>query len=247
VRKNLNSISMVLLAGGFGTRVAHLLPNVPKPLADIGGRPFIEWVIRYFKSCGVKRFILSTGYLSETIECHFSGNPVTEITVFCRKELAPLGTAGGFLNAIKSFPEPRNGWLVANGDSLVVSNPSLLIEVAQKNGWSAAILGLEVSNASRFGSLLMNPDGTLQSFAEKRPGAGLINAGVYWLGADCRHGFPPQRPLSFEFDVFPHFIAKGMRIGVVPVSAPFIDIGSPSSLAKAEAFIARLTGNPDFS
>jgi D-glycero-alpha-D-manno-heptose 1-phosphate guanylyltransferase len=240
-------MAMVLLAGGFGTRVAHLLPNVPKPLAEVAGRPFIEWVIRYFKGYGVERFILSTGYLSETIERHFVGNPVPDVTVFCIKEPTPLGTAGGFLNAIKSFPEPRNGWLVANGDSLVVTNPAILIEAARKNDWSAAILGLEVSDASRFGSLLMDSDGTLQSFAEKRAGAGLINAGVYWLSAGSRHEFPPQRPLSFELDVFPHFIAKGMRTGVVPVSAPFMDIGSPSSLAEAEAFIKRLIGNKEFS
>jgi len=237
---------MVLLAGGFGTRVAHLLPNVPKPLARVAGRPFIEWVVRYYAGCGIKRFILSTGYLSETIERYFADNPVPPIAVNCRRETIPLGTGGGFLNAIESFPDTGNGWLVANGDSLVVTNPCGLIQAARKSGWSASILGLEVSDASRYGSLQMASDGTLQSFAEKRTGAGLINAGVYWFAPGCCDGLPSKRPLSFEVDVFPYLIAKGMRIGVVPVAAPFIDIGTPSSLADAEAFIAGLSGKTKF-
>lgn len=231
---------MVLLAGGFGTRVAHLLPNIPKPMADVAGHPFVEWVIKYYVSCGIGEFILSTGYLSETIEHHFASKPVPSAHVLCRKETTPLGTAGGFLNAIEALPEPRNGWLVANADSLVAENPNSLIDSARSNNWSVAILGLEVPDASRFGSLKIAADGTLKAFAEKRPGTGLINGGVYWFGPGCCCNFPANKPLSFEVDVFPHLLSKGLRIGVVPVSAPFIDIGTPSSLAEAESFVTKL-------
>jgi D-glycero-alpha-D-manno-heptose 1-phosphate guanylyltransferase len=239
--------TVVLLAGGFGTRVAHLLPNLPKPMAQVAGRPFIEWVIRYFNACGFERFILSTGYLSETIESHFVGRPIPGVEVVCRKESVPLGTAGGFLNAITDFPDPKHGWLVANGDSLVVANPAVLVDQGRQNCWSASILGLEVQDASRFGALQIAADGTLQSFAEKRQaGAGLVNAGVYWFAPGCRDQFPSKRPLGFEFDVFPDLISKGARIGVAPVTAPFIDIGTPSSLAEADAFITRGLGTEHF-
>jgi NDP-sugar pyrophosphorylase family protein len=195
---------------------------------------------------GLRRFVLSTGHLSEVIETHFANRAPANLEVICRRESSPLGTAGGFLNAAEAFAEPEGGWLVANGDSLVVTNPMALVDAARARGWDAAILGLEVADASRFGSLCVAADGTLRGFAEKCPGIGLINAGVYWFGPFCRDGFPSQRPLSFELDVFPHLIAKGIRIGVVPVSAPFIDIGTPSSLAEAETFIARLTGKTEF-
>jgi NDP-sugar pyrophosphorylase family protein len=238
-------VATVLLVGGYGTRVAHLLPDIPKPMASIAGKPFVEWVVRYFAGCGLSRFILSTGHLAEVIEAHFLGNPVSGVKVDCRKEASPLGTAGGFLNAAESLPDPEGGWLVANGDSLVVFNPMALIHTAKERGWDGAILGLEMADASRFGSLRVAGDGTLQAFAEKRAGAGLINAGVYWLASDCRGEFPLKRPLSFEMDVFPHFIAKEMRIGVVPVAAPFIDIGTPSSLAEADEFVRKNFQNSD--
>jgi D-glycero-alpha-D-manno-heptose 1-phosphate guanylyltransferase len=231
--------TVVLLAGGFGTRVAHLLPNIPKPMAEVAGRPFIEWVIRYFGICGFNRFIVSTGHLSEAMENHFALHPLSEATVICRKETSPLGTGGGFLNAIKTLPEPANGWLVANGDSLVVTNPGILIQLAQKNGWTAAVLGLEVYDASRFGSLQIETDGTLRSFAEKRPGSGLVNAGVYWFACGQRDRMSTKRPLSFELDVFPRLLTSGERVGVVSLSAPFIDIGTPESLVAADDFVRR--------
>ena len=239
-------VSTVLLAGGFGTRVAHLLPDIPKPMAPVAGRPFVDWVVRYFAGCGLRHFILSTGYRADVIEDYFFNNPIDRVNIVCRKETAPLGTAGGFLNAIEHVSEPTAGWLVANGDSLVVTNPMALVHAATSGNWDAAILGLQVPDTSRFGSLRLAPDGTLREFSEKCPGAGLINAGLYWFTPGCCDKFPSKLPLSFEFDVFPDLIEKGMRIGVVPVSVPFIDIGTPSSLAEAEAFVTRMPGKTEF-
>jgi D-glycero-alpha-D-manno-heptose 1-phosphate guanylyltransferase len=239
VIRGAESISTVLLAGGFGTRVAHLLSDVPKPMAPVAGRPFVDWLIRYFAGCGLMHFILSTGHLSEVIESYFADQPVDGVEVFSRKEGVPLGTGGGFLNATRDFPKPKNGWLVANADTLVATNPVVLVEQARQNDWSAAILGLEASNASRFGTLHISADRTLHSFAEKRSGSGFINAGVYWFAPECLEEFSSKRPLSLELDVFPYLLSEKMRIGVVPVSAPFIDIGTPSSLAEADAFVEK--------
>ena len=126
----------VLLAGGFGTRVSHLLPGVPKPMAEIEGLPYLEWIIRYYRRCGAKRFVLSTGHLSEVIERYFAGSGVT-----CRKEENPLGTAGGFLNAISGQAINEAGCLVANGDSLVVSDPLQLARLAINSCWEDRVSG----------------------------------------------------------------------------------------------------------
>jgi D-glycero-alpha-D-manno-heptose 1-phosphate guanylyltransferase len=233
----MTSVSMVLLAGGFGTRIAHLLAGVPKPMVEVAGRPFIEWLIRYYAAHGVGDFVLSTGHLSEVIEGHFQSSTLPGAKVSCRRETAPLGTAGGFLNATKDLADPVDGWLVANGDSLLAANPLLLLEAARKNGWDGALFGLEVTDASRFGTLGVSAKNTLETFSEKRAGAGLINAGVYWLERGSRGDFPPMQPLSFETEVFPELLARGRRIGVVPVSVPFIDIGTPASLDQAAAFV----------
>jgi D-glycero-alpha-D-manno-heptose 1-phosphate guanylyltransferase len=236
---NSSSTPVVLLAGGFGTRVSHLLPNLPKPMAPVAGRPFLEWIIRYFHTLGFSRFVLSTGHLAAVIEDHFAGHAVAGVEIYCRRETSPLGTAGGFLNAIADRPPTGGGWLAANGDSLVAADAGLLVRRAKENRWDAALLGLELPDASRFGSLTVGADGTLARFAEKRPGAGTINAGVYWFSDDCLRRFPSAQPLSFELDVFPALIASGRKIGVVPVAAPFIDIGTPASLAEANDYINR--------
>src|SRR4051812_23943954 len=92
-------ITAVVLAGGFGTRIRHLLGDLPKPMAPVNGRPFVEWVVRYLAAQGIRHVILSTGYLAETVEKHFLSQPVAGVKVVCVPETTPLGTAGGFLNA----------------------------------------------------------------------------------------------------------------------------------------------------
>lgn len=228
---------VVLLAGGFGTRVAHLLPGVPKPMAPVNGRPFVEWVIRFFVRCGAREFVLSTGHLSAVIEAHFAAVRIANSSIVCRPETVPLGTAGGFLNAATGQSDPERGWLVANADSLVFADPTVLGREANKRGWDAAVLGLAVADTSRYGSLAVASDDRLTAFAEKKRGSGLINAGVYWFNPNVLVQFPDRRPLSFEFEVFPTLLACGRSVGVCSVSAPFLDIGTEQTLRKAEKFV----------
>ena len=103
-----------------------------------------------------------------------------------------------------------------------------------------AILGVEMDDAARYGSLEFDTERRLTQFAEKRPGAGVINAGVYLLRASTLERFPAKRPLSFEVDVFPELIAGGGEFKVATVRTPFLDIGTPESLAQAESFVTSL-------
>lgn len=101
----------VVLAGGFGTRVQHLLPNLPKPMASVAGKPFLEWVVRYLARKYIRNVVLSTGYRAKTVERHFAASPVKTVTVKCVPETKPLGTAGGFLNAVRGCGQkPERGW-----------------------------------------------------------------------------------------------------------------------------------------
>jgi len=83
----------------------------------------------------------------------------------------------------------------------------------------------------------------LAGFNEKKPGAGIINAGVYLFRASAIDSFPDKTPLSFETEVFPALVAGGIRLKGCVTDAPFLDIGTPESLPLAEAFIRR---NADF-
>lgn len=233
----MNAATVIILAGGFGTRVRHLLPNIPKPMAPVYGKPFIEWVVRFYASYGFKNFALSTGYLAEVIDQHFAKNPVAGMNVTSHVESQPLGTAGGALNCVPKNTADESRWLVVNGDSLVFSSPLPLVEALLPHDVEAALLGLRLPDTSRYGTLEVDDRQRLLAFREKRPGAGLINAGVYAFTGAALKRQPSRRPLSFEIDVFPDLAARG-RVAVSSTEAPFLDIGTPETLAQAERFIA---------
>lgn len=230
-------ITAVVLAGGFGTRIRHLLQNLPKPMAPVAGRPFVEWVVRYLKRQQLSRAVLSTGYLAETVEAHFNTHPIPGISVTCVPETTPLGTAGGFLNAASAATNGTGAWLVLNGDSLALAPLAPMFESLSDPQIDGAILGLPMEDASRYGTLVQNEAGELAGFREKRAGSGLINAGVYLFRAALVETFPEKRPLSFETDVFPMLAERNARLKVCVTQASFLDIGTPESLPQAEAFI----------
>lgn len=233
----MEKIVSVILAGGYGTRVKHLLPNVPKPMASVAGKPFIEWIIRYLKQQGITQNVLSTGYLGGVIEEHFQTQPVEGTEIYCCREKEPLGTAGGFLNAVSQTNLSPDAWLVMNGDSLIVAQFNQLVHHLNDHKVAGVILGVSVDDASRYGSLVIDRAGNLIRFAEKKAGQGIINGGVYLFRHEILQQFPTAFPLSFEYDVFPALLKQNVRIKVHSIKAPFLDIGTPESLPQAEAFI----------
>jgi len=233
---NTQDITAVVLAGGFGTRVKHLLPDIPKPMAMVCGRPFLDWVLLHLAREGITNVVLSTGHLAPVIANHYSRPVVAGLRVQCVAESAPLGTAGGFLNAARGSGRTPRAWLVLNGDSLVFARLANVIPELTSNV-VGVIIGRAVPDATRFGTLRMDAGNRLLGFEEKRPGQGVINAGVYLLRHELLSLFPDPRPLSFETDLFPNWVATQRILKVHTVSSPFLDIGTPETLAQAEEFI----------
>lgn len=211
-------------------------------MAPVLGRPFVEWVIRMLAQEGIQEYLLSTGFLAETVATHFDKRPVPGTQISCIPETSPLGTAGGFLNCVESrFTEPVNPedlWLVTNGDSMAVTSIREFLDVMNQPEVDAAVLGLRMEDAGRYGTLAISDDGRLLEFAEKKPGAGIINAGVYLFRHRVLEAFPKKRPLSFETEVFPQLL-KTAQITTWTVDAPFLDIGTPQTFAEAEAFLSQ--------
>jgi D-glycero-alpha-D-manno-heptose 1-phosphate guanylyltransferase len=229
----------VILAGGRGTRIEHLLPGLPKAMAPINGRPFLEWSLRYLAWNGIDRIVLSTGHLAEAVERHFKRKPLPGVELLFAREDFPLGTAGGFLHAAGAVARRPGPWLVANGDSLLLADLAAFVARFRAGSWAGAILGLNSSDASRYGTVETDPAGRLLKFSEKRPGPGLINAGFYLFCDSALAQFPQKTPLSFETEVFPFLLDRGAEILVHRVEAPFLDIGTPASLAEAGEFVRR--------
>ncbi len=233
-------VPAIVLAGGKGERIRHLLPDLPKPMAPAAGRPFIEWVLLHLARQGVQRVFLSAGYKAEVLERHFRDQPMPGVHVTCIAEPRPLGTAGGFRHVVQQTGISPPAWLVLNGDSLMLADLHALLDRLNNSQAQAAILARHMDDAARFGMLEVDTSGRILSFGEKSASAqtaGLINAGVYLLAHDLAPTLPAREPLSFEYDVFPAWLRAGIPIAVVESDAPFLDIGTQETLSQADAFI----------
>jgi len=246
----------VLLAGGKGTRLASVRPDVPKPMIEVAGRPFVEWIIEQLAGAGVRRFVVSVGHLAEVAERHFESRrshyESRDLHIELLREESPLGTGGATAFAwdrITPAPGLRPPVVVTNADSLVLTDLAPFIRAMQHP--SSAIAGLvavRVDDAGRFGSLEIDSRSHLVAFREKDPqatGAGWINAGVYALQPEARGAFPGDvasapTPSSIERDVFPRLLQDGVYAH--QVEAPFIDIGTPESLAGADEWLLEHLG-----
>ena len=224
----------VVLAGGLGTRLQKVLPDVPKPLALVCGRPFIEWLLRFLAKEGVTQAVVSTGHKAPAIAGWSKTAKIKGLKIECVAETEPLGTAGGFLHAVQGQKAEGQPWLVCNGDSLaLVSLTPLYAGLGQP-----MILGLRQPDVARYGRLEVASDGRLERFVEKGPsGPGVINAGVYLINTGAVVRFAKKRSLSFEADVFPGLVAAGRDVRVSVAEGPFLDIGTEETLAQAERFV----------
>lgn len=238
VRSSTPDTAAVILAGGFGTRIRHLLQDIPKPMYPVNGAPFLEWVCRYLAKHQIRNIQISTGYLAEVVKTHFTHLDTSEFQTQCVEETTPLGTGGGFAlaaNAIVARPEK---WVVLNGDSLVFADLSYILATFEQSGMDGAIVGIPMEDASRYGSLSVGSNHNLLGFSEKRPGPALINAGLYLLGDSLVRSIPANTSLSFETDLFPSWLNLGKQFAVYECSAPFLDIGTEISLPLAKSFIS---------
>lgn len=241
--KHFDDLTVVVLAGGRGTRLQGLHPDTPKPMIPIAGQPFLHWLTLWVASHGPDDFVFSTGHLAEIVEGWATQPHLPALSRRCSRELTPLGTGGALLHAL---PLCRDWILVLNGDSLILRGLDALLALRDDPETDGGLIGVVVEDTTRYGSLVRDDEGWLAGFHEKIPGRGLINGGVYLFRRDCLCGLGKKGACSIEYDLFPALIAQSARLRVVPVSgAPFIDIGTPESLAQADAFVRQHLLSPE--
>ncbi len=234
-------ISTIILVGGRGTRIAHLRKDTPKPLVEVNGKPFLDWLTYFLMKSGLRKFVYSAGYRSEQIENwieQFSTQTESagKLSLKMVREDEPLGTGG----AIFACLDHCGDWFLAlNGDSLALFDLHRLTNLAGDTDIDGALVGLRVDDTSRYGSLDVAENGYLRGFHEKRPGAGLISAGIYLFRRDLIEAMLRSGQVSVETEILPELLAQGRRIKIIDVGlAPFIDIGTPETLAASDAFVS---------
>ena len=225
----------IILAGGFGTRLRQVIPDLPKPMAPIAGRPFLEILLSMLALKGFTRIVLSLGFMSEKIIAHF-GNSYLGMELIHEVELQPLGTGGAIRAALTHCLADHA--FVFNGDTYIDLEVDKLESLWQGNH-RPVIVAREVPDTSRFGRIEIC-DGHVNAFLEKgTSGAGLINAGCYVLPKDALNDFPMGQPFSIETEFFVKYLQR-MQFDVFVTEGRFIDIGVPEDYALAQTALAGL-------
>ena len=227
----------ILLAGGMGTRLKTVVADCPKPFIPCEGKPFIDWILRYFHRFGIDHYVISLGHLADVAQDYLRQRPIDGITIETAVEDTPLGTAGAVRFAWDAHQQQSA--LVMNGDSLLFADFTPVLKLWNESQFDALVVGVPQKDASRYGTLTFSADGRLQAFQEKRPGEGIINAGIYLFRPSLLQTIPTGQPLSLEKDLFPQWLEAGRDIRVCIAPGEFLDIGLPESLAAADDFLRR--------
>lgn len=225
----------IILAGGFGTRLRQVVSDVPKPMAPINGKPFLEILLIKLAQKGFSRIILSLGFMSDKIIKYF-GDSLSNIELVYVVEKEPLGTGGAVRLAMDKCLQ--NHVFIFNGDTYLDLEVEAVEQLWQKTQ-SSIMIGREVEDTSRYGSLLVN-NRKVEGFIEKgKSGRGLINAGCYVLQKDALNVFPLHLNFSLESDYFAN-VVKNSPINLFITNGDFIDIGIPEDYYKAQAMFSNI-------
>jgi D-glycero-alpha-D-manno-heptose 1-phosphate guanylyltransferase len=221
----------VILAGGLGTRIRDVVPDLPKVMAPVAGRPFLELLLQMLARKGFTRAVLSVGHLSDIIVDHF-GSSFAGLELAYEVEQTPLGTGGAMAAALTRCAEDHV--FVLNGDTFVDLEVDALLAMWRVDP-APLIIARAVADVARFGALDVDGARVLRILEKSASGPGLINAGCYFVPRNL-FGAAPATAFSFERDFLPqelaarpfhHFVTRGL----------FIDIGVPADYARAQDYL----------
>jgi NDP-sugar pyrophosphorylase family protein len=229
-------LPVVILCGGFGTRLRPITEDVPKPLVPVGGSPFLARVLEQVQEDGVNEVILSTGYLAEQVES-FVQNTSWDFSLECIREDEPLGT-GGSLRFVAE-KAGLDAFIALNGDTLFGGSLNRLVnEHLERDEPAASIALARTDEADRYGQVRFDSDnGEIIKFEEKNSdteGDVWINAGAYVLEPELWSSIDGKGKVSLEHEVFPDWVGEGLYGCPFP-EARFIDIGTPEDYRKAKS------------
>ncbi len=227
----------IILAGGLGSRIRSLYPDLPKPLIPIHGKPFLEHQIEQLRAQDFHDFVLCVSYRADQIVDYFQDGAAWDVHIRYSYEPEPLGTAGALRYAAHFWVETC---LVLNGDTFINADFRNLIAAHRAQSEASGSLGLvSMPDTSRYGQVLIDPQQHITAFREKDQSvsAGWINAGVYVLEPTVLDLIPSGRAVSIEREVFPA-LAVNRRLYGFPLDGAFVDMGTPEGLAAMEKLLS---------
>lgn len=242
----------ILLCGGMGTRLRSVVADRPKPMADICGKPFLQYLLEMLRDKGITEVIFALGYMGEMIEEYFQDGSVFGLKIAYSYEEEPLGTGGAIRNALPKILEEEV--LVLNADTYFPMDYQGLLRFHQENDGDFSLATRAVPDISRYGAVRRDPAGRILAWNEKlgdggqQPGegskqpiegnaqqaassspkslSGEINGGIYVMKKSLVAEIPKGKQ-SLEQDCIPKWLSEGKRIFGLPFHGYFMDIGIP--------------------
>ena len=221
----------IVLAGGLGTRLRSEVPDRPKCMALVAGRPFLEYVLDYLIHQGIQKVVLSVGYLSEAIGLHF-GERYRGLTLTYATETHLLGTGGAIRLAMQDVTATEVA--ILNGDSIFLANIQLQYQYHVASGAESTLALHNMQKIERYGTVTLDSTGRIRQFREKQSlDEGHINAGVYIFNAPRFRAKNLPEQFSIEKDYFEAFVQQCHFAGF-PTRGYFLDIGIPEDFRRAQ-------------
>jgi D-glycero-alpha-D-manno-heptose 1-phosphate guanylyltransferase len=229
--------SAIILAGGMGTRLRSAIPNIPKPMAPIGGKPFLTLLLDYWISQGIDHFLISVGYLHEQI-INIIGSEYKGIEINYSIESEPLGTGGALIKSLSNFYESKSV-VILNGDSLFKIRLELLELLTRNNAVDGAIALFESSDSNRYSGVLRDANKKILKFGvngTEITGPIKVNGGVYLFKKSLTQEILAANKnfFSLEQEIFPFLINANKDILGLEFKDLFIDIGVPEDYQRAQ-------------
>lgn len=220
----------IVLAGGLGTRLRSAVPDLPKCMAPVAGKPFLQHVVDYLKEQGIEHFIFSLGYMHEVIESFLSDHYPT-LTYQVVLEESPMGTGGAIL--LSGMKATGDDVLIVNGDTLFAIDLEAFSHFHTTQRADCTLALKPMTSFDRYGVVDIDKDNHILSFREKQfYEQGLINGGVYALHIASLKATGLSGKFSFEKDYLEAYYPSQRMMGMIQ-DTYFIDIGIPEDFAKA--------------
>ena len=232
----MKKIDAIILAGGMGTRLRGIISGIPKPLAAINGRPFLDILLGQLNSFGcIEKVVLAIGYKADIIMNRYTENSEYDFEIAFSVEKNLLGTGGAIKQAISLTTS--DDVLILNGDSYVEIDISDFVATHKSTNAFATVVLKEAESANRYGRVEIDEQKRVLFFEEKENNdtSGFINAGMYLIKRDIFNDVEEGMVLSLEREILPKLVVFGMY-GYI-ASGKFIDIGVPETYKIADKYL----------
>ena len=236
-------IDTIILAGGPGTRLKGIVPDLPKALSPVNGRAFLDYILDFLEeSDSVHNVIFAVGYMADKIIERYTNIIEFNFNILFSREETPLGTGGAIKKALQY--STTDDIMALNGDSYVDVCVKDAIAFHREKNASMTIVVKKIGNPGRYGLIEFDNNYRITSFNEKLTNTieGYINAGIYLFKREIFNNIEENTTISLEKELIPFFINDNGVYGFV-THGKFVDIGIPETYLIADKFFKEELGH----